>query len=74
VTESMLCAAYSQNRGSWCVFKKLNDTEMKFLWCCHNKNSAEKLSNEIKNGAEICRGSKEFGSNCGSCVKCELTK
>ena len=70
---NLLCAGFSQERHSWCVFKKESELEMRFLWRCHNQKAAEKLAKDVNEGTTICRGSKELGTSCGKCVKCELS-
>jgi hypothetical protein len=70
---ALLCAAFSYDRGAWCVFKRLDDFTMSFLWRCHTQEAAKKLADDVNNGATICRGSKYLGGACGKCVKCELT-
>lgn len=69
----LLCADYSNERASWCVFRKENDISMLFLWKCHNENAAKKLAADVNSGTAICKGCKELGTNCGKCVKCELS-
>jgi hypothetical protein len=70
---ALLCATFSHERNQWCVYKKESSVTMRMLWRCHTKEGAEKLADEVNNGAAICRGSKELGSACGKCVKCELS-
>lgn len=67
-----LCAAYSQQRNAWCVYRKLSETTMAFKWLCPSQEAAEKLAHEVNNGALICRGTEALRSNCGKCIKCEI--
>ena len=68
----LLCSSYNVERKSWCVFKKESETTMSFLWRCHNREAAEKLASDVNNGAQICKGCKQLGTDCGECVKCDL--
>ena len=69
-----LLAAYCRNRIAWCVYVRVDDLTMEYRWRCHNEKAARKLARDINDGAEICRGSRDLGSACGKCVKCELSK
>ena len=72
-SSSSLCAAYSHKRDAWCVYRRESSVGMVFLWRCHTQKAAEKLAREVNSGTAICRGSKELGTACGQCIKCELT-
>jgi len=73
INESSLCSAFSYNYSAWCVFDRLDDLTMRILWPCHTQKAAEKLAEDINNGATVCGGSKELGTACKKCAKCELT-
>ena len=69
----MLVAVYSNKRSAWGVGNQEPYSRVRIIWECKSQAGAEKLAEEINTGAVICRGSSFFDSNCGNCVKCELT-
>ena len=62
---------FDEYRKAWICCKNVGTSRT--FYECKNKELAYKLCTALNEGTMTCRGSKELGTACGKCVKCECT-
>jgi len=63
-------AQYSNKHACWCLYQRETSRILRLMWPCKDEERANELADAMNTGEAICKGAKEIGNNCGTCVKC----